>query len=148
MRFADWRLRLREEVAAARLRPTAFGEHDCLQFAARCVLAMTGEDHRERFPPYGSPMAARSILDANGGVAGILTACLGEAVPPNHAHIGDVVVARFRSEDGRHVRPTDDRPGTEDGAGICLGAHAAFCGREGGVVYRPRSEIRLAWRVP
>lgn len=145
MRFPDWLERLEAEVVAAREREMAYGSHDCLQFAARCVLAMTGEDFRTRFPPYDSPMKARSILDANGGVAGILVRCLGEPIPPTWAEAGDVVVARFRLSDGRPA--LEDDPDGEDGAGICLGTRTVFCGRPGGLSARTREVVHLAFRV-
>lgn len=44
MRHPDWQARLVAYLHEARLRPFAFGQHDCSLFAADCVAAMTGAD--------------------------------------------------------------------------------------------------------
>lgn len=130
MRRENWPKLLQDEVAAASSRPFEWGRHDCLQFAARCVAAITGEDHAARFGEYADERGAVRLLAQHGGVAGILAAELGDSVPPLLARRGDVVLAQI---DGRAT------------AGICLGAVCAFAGD--GVVYRPLATVERAWRV-
>ena len=43
-RLPDWQARLVAYLHEARLRPFAYGRHDCSLFAADCVAAMTGQD--------------------------------------------------------------------------------------------------------
>ncbi|TXL70099.1 hypothetical protein FHP25_35855 [Vineibacter terrae] len=43
-RVDDWPRQLVDYVEACRLRPFAWGSHDCLQFGAGAVLALTGRD--------------------------------------------------------------------------------------------------------
>jgi hypothetical protein len=47
-RLPDWRIRLAAYLSAARLREFAYGEHDCAQFAAGAVVAITGVDPAAR----------------------------------------------------------------------------------------------------
>lgn len=44
MRRSDWQQRLSMEAIRLQNVPYEFGEHDCILFAANCVMAMTGED--------------------------------------------------------------------------------------------------------
>ena len=44
LRHPDWQARLVAYLHAARLRPFAYGRHDCCLFAADAVAAMTGVD--------------------------------------------------------------------------------------------------------
>lgn len=48
-RLPDWKTRLDALIAAANRAPWAWGNHDCLAFAAKVVEAVTGED---LFEPY------------------------------------------------------------------------------------------------
>lgn len=130
MRRENWPTLLQDEVAAASSRAFEWGRHDCLQFAARCVAVITGEDRAARFGEYTDERGAARLLAAHGGVAGILNAELGESVPPLLARRGDVVLAQI---EGRAT------------AGICLGPVCAFAGD--GVVYRPLTSVERAWRV-
>ena len=43
-RLPDWRARLGAHIAAHRVRPFAYGAHDCATFAAGAVQAVTGSD--------------------------------------------------------------------------------------------------------
>jgi hypothetical protein len=132
MRVPDWRERFHAELDAARDRPAQFGEHDCLQFPARCVLAMTGVDPAESFGDYHSEEAAAALLREYGGIAGILTHAFGEPVAPNWARAGDIVVATI--------------DGLETG-GMCNGTNCAFVMRPAGLSFRPREVIQKVWRI-
>lgn len=127
MRLPDWPARLANELKAADERPfSSLGP--CLTFAASCVFAMTGVDYAARFR-LASAEDERAILDAHGGVEGVLTAVLGH--PVETLRIGDVVTADF------------DAGIT---AGICLGRYCAFRSADG-LRYSRRDVIRNVWRV-
>lgn len=132
MRKPDWRECFHAELEAARDRPAEFGVHDCLQFPARCVLAMTGVDPAEPFGDYHSEEAAAALMREYGGISGILTHAFGEPVAPNWARAGDIVVATI--------------DGIETG-GMCNGTNCAFVMRPGGLSFRPREVIQKAWRI-
>jgi hypothetical protein len=131
VRFPDWPALLNAEIDAARTRAFAWGSHDCLQFAAACVYAMTGVDHAGPFGTYSTEEEAEALLEAHGEIEGLLTELLGPSVPPMLACEGDVVVTPASSLIG---------------AGICTGQQAVFAAPFG-VAFRPRSEILAAWKV-
>jgi hypothetical protein len=129
MRVHRWTVLLADELLAARSRPFAYGSHDCLQFVARCVQAMTGVNHAAGFGSYDDPTA---LLELHGGVAGILTMLFGEPVHPSLAQEGDLVVAVI---DGR------------ESAGICTGSKFAFAREPQGLAFLPRSTLTGCWKV-
>jgi hypothetical protein len=130
MRRHDWPERLEAYVDSRRLEPFAFGTHDCCQFAAGAVEAITGENPADRFH-YADETEAAQLLELHGGVEGIVTVALGSPVHPSQGGRGDVVVAELANGDT---------------AGVLLGNTCAFPS-EFGIVYWPRSVARLAWRV-
>jgi hypothetical protein len=132
MRFPDWRERFHAELDAARDRPLAYGVHDCLQFPAKCVLAMTGVDPAAPFGEYSTELGAAKLMAQYGGIAGILTHAFGPAVAPNWARAGDIIVATI--------------DGLETG-GMCNGTNCAFVMIPGGLSFRPREVIQQAWRI-
>lgn len=131
MRLPNWLDLLHDEVAAGAARSWAWGTHDCLQFAARCVAAITGEDRAARFGTYSDERGAAELLAEYGGVDGILTAELGAPRPRLHARRGDVVTS---SRTGRTT------------AGVCLGATCAFAAAEG-LEFAPLEDIDAVWWV-
>jgi hypothetical protein len=132
IRLPDWKASLCTEIDAAHSRPVAWGTHDCLQFVARCVQAMTGENPAASYPAYDSEDAAYQLVSEHGGITAMLTAAFGEPVAPNLAHVGDVVVANFK--------------GRETG-GICIGTNCVFAGTRGGISSRSRECILRAWKI-
>lgn len=132
MRRADWKERLLAEVESARTRPHVWGQHDCLQWCARCVLAITDVDYAAQFPAYDSAFGAEQIVAEYGTLSGLITHLLGEPVTPNNARTGDVIVAMI---------------GERETAGICLGLSCAFPEDTVGLAYRNRDCIVLAWRI-
>lgn len=132
MRFQDWRERLHEQIAAARLREAEWGVHDCLQFPALCIRAITGVDPAAQFGSYTNEIGAAKLMAQFGGVSGILTKAFGDPVSPNMARAGDVVTLTVL--------------GLETGA-ICNGNSVAFCCRPRGLVFLSRELIEKAWRI-
>ena len=130
MRRHDWPERLDAYVESRRLEPFAFGSHDCCQFAAGAVEAITGENPADRWH-YADETEALQLLDLHGGVEGLVTIALGDPVHPSRAHRGDVVLAEFE---------------TGATAGICLGNECVFP-VELGLRFVPRTAALKAWRV-
>ena len=130
MRHHDWPERLADYVESRRAAPFEYGRHDCCQFAASAIEAMTGENPATYYP-YRNEIGAKRIIIEHGGMDALLTAILGEPCPVAMAGRGDIVLAEL--ENG----PT---------AGVCLGRQCAFPA-DIGVTFRPREFITLAWKV-
>lgn len=128
MKVDKWNVRLAEELAAARSRPFVYGEHDCLQFAARCVRATTGVDHAAPFGSYTDPA---ELLQAHGGVSGILTSVFGEMLHKSRASEGDIVLTNLS---------------LGESAGICTGMKFAFATMPSGLLWVPYEDILGCWK--
>lgn len=134
MRVNDWQSKLYNGIQARQTRTFAWGEHDCLLFAADMVFEMTGVDH--------ATTLRGTYSDAAGAVAAIqqLTGCTDAAavvdlysrrVPVAFARRGDLVA---RIENGRSV------------IGVCAGGGCYFAGPLG-LVCHTLSACVIAWRV-
>lgn len=132
MRFSDWRDRLHAQIDLARTREAQFGVHDCLQFPALCIEAITGVNPATQFGAYSTELGAAKLMTEFGGVSGILTKAFGEPVAPNWARSGDVVTLTVL--------------GLETGA-MCNGTTVVFCGKPRGVAFLTRELIEKAWRI-
>lgn len=131
-RIHNWAVALDAEITAARTRTFAYGAHDCIQFAARCVIAMTGTDHRLAFPQYESKAEALRIIAEHGSLEALLISVLGKPVAPNQAGRGDVVLV--------------DTP-EGDAAGISWANVVFVAIAPAGLASPPRTAIKTAWRV-
>lgn len=125
--MSKWRTLLAEEIARSQQMPFAYGSHDCLQFAARCVAIKTGVDHAATFGAYTDPA---DLLNEHGGVEGILRSILGNPDHPSTATDGDVVLAEIA---GRQS------------AGIYHGGKFLFVRETGGLAALPRRLITGVW---
>lgn len=106
-----WLPAFEAEIAAAGRRAFAWGEHDCVTFAARCWHARTGTDALAGFT-WGSQAEAEALLAELGGLRAAVVSRLGEPVAPLLAAMGDVVLARDpHADDGREV------------LAVCVGPH-------------------------
>lgn len=109
MRLHDWQLRLQACITASWSRPFQWGVHDCVLFAADCVLAVSGVDPAEPFRgKYDDAAGAARVLHDHGGVEAMAAAALGEEIPPLFGQVGDVGLFH---EDGR------------PGLAVCGGGH-------------------------
>lgn len=149
MRVQDWRERLHAQIDAARTRAAEWGVHDCLQFPALCIEAVTGINPASQFGEYSTELGAAKLMVEFGGVSGILTKAFGDPVAPNWARSGDVVVIDapqsftwIASAEG--MSRTADL--VETGA-ICNGNTVVFCGKPRGINFVPRELIKKAWRI-
>jgi hypothetical protein len=128
MRLHDWPELLAEFIASRRETPFAYGTHDCCQFAALAVEAITGTNPASAWVYTNQAQAEALIADA-GGLEQLVTDVMGEPVHPSRAGRGDVVLANL--ENGPTV-------------GVCLGRECAFV-TDVGLTYRPREFIATAW---
>lgn len=130
MRLPGWETRLAVEIDAARLKPFAWGSHDCATWAFDVRRALTGEDAAHAWRGlYSTAKGAQRWLRRQGWAdyeAGA-RAILGEPVPPLTAQRGDIVLV-------------------EGAFGVCAGA-VAMCLGETGLTERPMTDATLAWRV-
>lgn len=93
MRVANWQIALLEVFEAAQGRRFRWGQHDCCQFAARCVEAITGEDKRDMFQRYQTRAEAEAMLTHFGGMRALLTRGFGEPMQNKSlATMGDIVL--------------------------------------------------------
>jgi len=114
MRVTNWRDNLQRVFDAAHGQPFRWGFHDCFQFTARCVAAVSGYDGRILFPRYTTKREALALLEQEGGARGILIKALGEPVHVSRAGVGDVVLIDM----GRGFQPA-----------ICMGRECFAPGR-------------------
>ncbi|MDF0489213.1 hypothetical protein PX554_13815 [Sphingomonas sp. H39-1-10] len=134
-RKPDWDARLAAYLEPLRLRPFAWGSHDCCTFAAGAVEAMTGVDPMPEFRGrYSTAIgSARAITRFGKGTVAATLDSKFEPVAAALAHRGDIVM-------------------TEGLLGICWGAALFAVGSEGereGLVMidRRRWVDARAWRV-
>lgn len=75
--------------------PFAWAENDCMAFVAKGVEALTGHDFFTAYSDYTDEPSAIAMLENNGGLHGIITACLGEGSKKiMNASRGDVVLVK------------------------------------------------------
>lgn len=145
IRHPQWEARLHEFVAASMNKPYAYGEHDCLLFAAGVAKAVTGKDHaRGHRGKYKSFASAATYLKKAFG-ADSPEALLDTLFPEKKvgfAGEGDLVLCRVDA-----IAGADGEPVPGEVPGLCLGAFAVVAG-EHGLERVPRGERWLkAWAV-
>lgn len=131
MKVDHWQEALRREFENAHGRKFRWGRHDCFQFTARCVIAVSGIDWRRLFPRYHTREGAEALLREHGGARGLLTKALGEPVPVPLAGVGDVVLVDM----GRGDQPA-----------VCMGLE---CFAPGMRNLQPRKTLTAtaAWKI-
>jgi hypothetical protein len=132
MKAPHWELRLAEAISAARHRPFAWGQHDCVTWAADTACAMLGvpswaDDWRGRYSTeIGAARHLKKLGFASLYDAGL--ARLGEPLANRlMAQRGDIVFARAAF-------------------GVCVGIKAAFVGQDG-LEFLHLREVQAAWRL-
>lgn len=129
MRVAHWQSRLIETFESAHGRSFRWGKHDCCQFVARCVEAVTGRDYTEIFPDYRNRSEAGLIISKYQDLKGLLTAAFGESAHPSKAQMGDPVLIDF----GRGPQPA-----------VCMG-HLAYAPGRHKLEFRETLTASDAW---
>jgi hypothetical protein len=133
---AGWEVKLSDYLEVARHAPFEWGRNDCCIFAAKAILAITGEDLLRYFPhKYTSEVGAMEAISKAGyrGIAHMLDCFLGPSMSPWSARRGDIVIA-------------DVQPGRL-GAGVCVGDVAAFLKAPQGLRFLPLSNCLQAWTI-
>ena len=122
---------LLDYVECCRLRPFAWGRHDCALFAAGAVLTLTGHDPAaDARGAYTTEWGALRWLKRQGMTLRELAAQrLGEPRPVLLARRGDLVWL--------------PDPGA---LGVCLGHDCAFPG-PAGLEFRPLADCACCWRI-
>lgn len=131
-RLRDWQSRLSRCIAARLSKRFAWGEHDCVLFAADCIEACTGVDPAaEMRGTYSDAAGAARLVKNRGGMAAIAAAHCGSEVLPALAQTGDIGLV---FNDGREC------------LAVCGGStwHAPSAA---GVVALPMQQALRAWRV-
>jgi len=95
VRSAGWQDRFWAVIAEAREQPFAWGTHDCVTFAAKCVAAVTGEDTLGKVTGrFGTWSDARAAVRAYGSDLGAaVDEFLGPRVPWTQISIADIAIA-------------------------------------------------------
>jgi hypothetical protein len=132
-RQPGWETRLLDEVQRASDEPFRWGSHDCVQFAARCVHAVTGQ--RVALPGrWRSPSSAAGAVQAAGGFEHALDTRFGPRVLPTQAQRGDLgLVATIHGATGHAVA-------------VCVGAWFVAPGQHG-LQRFGAGDVLQAWRV-
>ena len=101
MRAKGWEQRLYRLTTMAAHAPFEWGAHDCVTFAADCVIAMTGRDPIQDMRGTWSTEigAKRAMLKAGSRDLGDLAADRLEEIPVSMARRGDIVLAGEESSD-------------------------------------------------
>jgi hypothetical protein len=115
VRVYNWWEALIQCIEDHRHTPLKWGEWDCCQFAAACVLAMTGIDYRDQFPAYASEKDALRIIAGFGSVDALISSVLGKSKPVAFAKRGDIIMIEA---------------GAGPAVGVCLGVMCAVMGVE------------------
>lgn len=132
-RKENWPQLLSQYLAERKGKPFAWHENDCLSFTSGCVDLLTGSNFFEQFSDYHDEESAKHLLNANGGVAGIIRQCLGKGT---HlimtAKRGDVAILKM----------------PEIAAGIIddSGERIAVIEREKGLIRVPITRAIKVWR--
>lgn len=131
-RVPDWELRLSQLVTQRLAMPFAWGENDCVLFAADCIEAMTGIDPvaklRGQWANQGE--AVRAIARV-GGLNAAVDALGLPSIAPLFTQRGDLVLHR--------------RDGT-DALAICVGGQLAGPS-ETGLLFFGLEQGVMAWRI-
>ena len=122
-----WAESLRNVWTAHQGETDQWGVLDCCQFIREYVLDLTGRDYGGDLV-YGTREEAFALMEAHGGLVGLLTDILGP--PKAEAEAGDVVVAKL----GPEAR----------GAGVYAGQWVIGVIPDRGVV-RYRAPVVAAW---
>lgn len=131
-RLPDWPARLSAFVAARRGVAFAWGENDCVLFAADAVLAITGRDLALSVRgSYASAGGALRTLEPLGGLEAAATSVLGAPLAGCLARVGDVCLLQM------NARPA---------LGICNGTSVLGPGMHG-IEHGPLSAALRCWRV-
>lgn len=133
-RLLDWPERLHRCFDEAATRAYRLGDHDCLTFAADCVLAIVGHVALHPRGLYSTRRGMRARLAAMGGsIQAAVSRVLGEEpVPIRLARRGDLLWRK----DGHGV----------EHIAVCAGA-VGIAPAPQGLAVRPLDDFSACWRI-
>ena len=109
-RLENWPKLLSDYLAERTAMPFEWGVNDCMAFAAKGVQALTGHDFFSLYSDYNDEPSAIEMLRQNGGVSGIISACLGIGTDKIlTAQRGDVALIRSDGHTGGIVDDSGQR---------------------------------------
>lgn len=132
VRLPDWPERLAAHIESRRRAPFAWGSNDCVLHAADGVLAMTAVDLAAGNRRYKTQIGAMRILRPIGGLQALVAEYLQQHDTARLSQRGDVVVVAL---EGR------------DTLGLVVGNGTWCAPGARGLVFRPMSEVQLAFAV-
>lgn len=71
-RKQGWEKAFSDYLIAQRAAPFEWGVNDCVLFAAKGLEVITGLNFYEQYLPYSDEAQAQEIMDANGGIQGLV----------------------------------------------------------------------------
>jgi hypothetical protein len=134
-RLDGWDRRLHALLQATRMRPFAWGTHDCCSFALEAYRALIGEAAPNPYQ-WDSLLSAQRLLHRRGGVAGLAGEWFGAPV------------AGWKSGRRGDIGLVDARRGLDsaDALAVIVGAHACGPG-PAGLEFVSLSAVRRVWRI-
>lgn len=141
-RLPGWEDALQAVLTRWQASTYAMHSSSCLHFAREIIISLIGGEPLDalgvRLADVTTPLGAARLLHRYGDAAAIITAVLGDPLPPLLARRGDLAaVLEPDAEAGRG----DWSIGVVDGVLIHLTAH------DHGLTVRPLQEARHVWRV-
>lgn len=134
MRREGWEVRLAALIDAARSKPYALGEHDCLRMACAVVESLTGVDHWPRFAGrYRTRRGARLVIRQ-------IAPSLSEAVSIVVGVSPQQMTVAQRGDIALYREPADEH------LGVSLGHCVAVLGPAGLQFVRP-GDCAHCWRI-
>lgn len=130
VRHDNWPDLLSQYLKECKKKPFAWGEHDCILFAAKCIERLTGENLYHSYLIYDNEAGAHGVVSSNGGLSEIVKKHLG----PGHRDImkarrGDLVMMKMN---GETIGVVDD-----SGENIACVSHDGL----------KRFPLKTAWRI-
>lgn len=135
-RLPDWPERLYAYIESRRRRPFAWGDNDCVTFAAGGVVAITGCRLSQVLPAaWGNVHEAARLVRDSGGLEQACSRALGPSIGGRAATLarrGSVVLTVLQGQQT---------------LGLAAGGRF-WCGPgSDGLVWRPMDEVNTAWEV-
>jgi len=141
-RLPEWEAALQTTMQRWQASEYQMHRTSCLHFAREIIMASIGGEPLDALgvsvADVTTPIGAARLLHKFGDAAAIITAVLGDPVPPLLARRGDLAAV---FEDDAEASRGDWSIGVVEGSLIYLTAH------DYGLTVRPLTDARHAWRV-
>lgn len=129
MRREDWTEKLAESIEASRIKPFAYGQHDCVLFALGVADSLTGADLASRFKgEYSTDLGAARMI---------------KRMAPT---LADAVDTEFRRQ-SVELSGRGDLVLYENCLGVCDGPVSLFLQPVSGLMGVPTLDCSHSWRV-